>query len=49
MKLDLDALTVDTFSAEANQYDRPIIIYTVLYETEQLSCGGTCGSCPCWA
>ena len=50
MKLDLDALTVDTFSAEAEQAaDRPIIIYTVLYETEQLSCGGSCGSCPCWA
>jgi hypothetical protein len=22
---------------------------TVLYHTEQVSCGGTCGSCPCWA
>ncbi len=49
MKLNLDELNVDTFSAEADELDRPRIIYTVLYETEQVSCGGTCGSCPCWA
>ncbi|HST61673.1 MAG TPA: hypothetical protein VLK84_23410 [Longimicrobium sp.] len=49
MKLNLDELNVDSFSAEADQYNQPVIIYTVLYETEQVSCGGSCGSCPCWA
>lgn len=49
MKLNLDELNVDTFSAEAAQSDGPVLIYTVLYETEQVSCGGSCGSCPCWA
>ncbi|HYW09145.1 MAG TPA: hypothetical protein VE913_19450 [Longimicrobium sp.] len=52
LELNLDDLNVDTFGttdpgiaplAESRFY------HTVLYETEQLSCGGSCGSCPCYA
>ena len=49
MHLNLDDLTVDTFATSSAQDDRPVIILTVLYETEQLSCGGSCQTCNCWA
>ena len=49
MHLNLDDLTVDTFATSDAQYERPEIILTVLHETEQLSCGGTCQTCNCWA
>ncbi|HEX2204422.1 MAG TPA: hypothetical protein VHG91_14020 [Longimicrobium sp.] len=53
LSMNLEALNVESFltdpsapgSAEANYR----IYYTVLYETEQVSCGGTCGSCTCMA
>lgn len=50
MTLNLDDLTVDSFSTDSTQaYSQPVIIHTVLYETEQISCGGTCRTCDCWA
>lgn len=50
MSLNLEDLEVESFSTEATQaYNQPVIIYTVLYETEQISCGGSCQTCNCWA
>jgi hypothetical protein len=49
MTLNVDDLTVDTFEVETAQYSQPVIVLTVLYETEQISCGGTCQTCDCWA
>ena len=50
LALNLDELNVDTFSTDVGSeatYASEIRL-TVLYETEQLSCGGSCGTCPCW-
>ncbi|HEX6036907.1 hypothetical protein [Longimicrobium sp.] len=51
MSLNLDDLIVESFVSmeETQQYSDSVIIRTVLYETEQLSCGGTCRTCDCWA
>lgn len=51
MSLNLDDLTVESFATmqETQQYSDSVIIRTVLYETEQISCGGTCRTCDCWA
>lgn len=49
MSLNLDDLTVETFDLETEYSNDAVIIRTVLYETEQLSCGGTCQTCNCWA
>jgi hypothetical protein len=49
MSLNLDDLNVETFDLEAEYASEPVIIRTVLYETEQVSCGGTCRTCNCWA
>lgn len=49
MSLNLDDLNVESFELE-NTYSSDVqIIRTVLYETEQISCGGTCRTCDCWA
>jgi hypothetical protein len=49
MSLNLEDLNVESFETE-NTYATDVqIIRTVLYETEQLSCGGTCRTCNCWA
>lgn len=49
MILNLDDLAVESFEMDAAQSTDVQIIRTVLYETEQLSCGGTCRTCNCWA
>lgn len=49
MSLNLDDLTVETFDLESEYTSNVPIRHTVLYETEQLSCGGTCRTCNCWA
>ena len=49
MSLNLDDLIVDTFPTEDPQTTQAYVIRTVLYETEQVSCGGTCQTCDCWA
>ena len=52
LALDLEELNVDTFSTDVGSeatYASEVRL-TVLYHTEQISCGGTCGTCPvCWA
>lgn len=55
LKLDLDALRVESFTAESvSEYEQASRIhYTVLRHTEQISCYasdcGTCGGTECWA
>ncbi len=51
MSLNLDDLIVESFvpTETTLQYSDSVIIRTVLYETEQISCGGTCQTCDCWA
>jgi hypothetical protein len=53
LELRLDDLNVDSFAPEAGTQSQSVeseIVLTVLYETEQISCGGSCQTCPvCWA
>lgn len=49
MSLSFEDLNVETFELESTYSDDVYIIRTVLYETEQISCGGTCQTCNCWA
>lgn len=55
LALDLDDLGVDSFSTTDpdgmtfNPLYASYVQRTVLYHTEQVSCGGSCNTCPCYA
>lgn len=53
LELNLEDLTVESLTTSPetaqSQFYYAQIVYTVLYETEQISCGGTCRTCNCWA
>ena len=50
MSLNLDDLTVDTFATTDDNVEQVPIVYTVLHDTEWISCGGSCATCPvCYA
>lgn len=53
-KLPLNVSDLDVDSFGIDQPDSlaalpPTYNNTVLYETQQISCGGTCRTCDCWA
>lgn len=54
MSLNPEDLNVDSFEIttqdQAQQESRVILTVWIYIETQQyVSCGGTCGSCPCYA